>query len=426
MQYNWFKVKNFKGIQELKFDLTKSHQSPVILFVGLNESGKTTVLEALTFFYDNIKREKEQKIRSEIIGDIHDLIPKNLKDNFNEKIVIESQLIIEECDKILIENFFKENKANIVDFGNSFELKLEINFENSNYKSKNVYFNFSSQIKSKGDKKYHNFSHTHSLWGPFYEYINRIIPTIIYYPNFLFEFLDKIFLEEITNESISHKEQPFYRNILQDVLDSLDNNLSIQTHVIDRFRSEKQNDRDSLESVINKISEQLTNTIVNQDYGILNYKNTKRDIIVTMPKYDIKDQIYIELKIKEGSNSYYIRERSLGFKWYFIFLLFTQFRINRRQNNGKLYFLFDEPASNLHQTAQQKILSAINKMTSNGHVSIIYTTHSHHLIDPLWLESTYIVKNQALDYDDEESFDSRLTDIKMEPYRSFCTKLVFP
>jgi hypothetical protein len=65
-------------------------------------------------------------------------------------------------------------------------------------------------------------------------------------------------------------------------------------------------------------------------------------------------------------------------------------------------------------------------MTSNGHVSIIYTTHSHHLIDPLWLESTYIVKNQALDYDDEESFDSRLTDIKMEPYRSFCTKLVFP
>jgi hypothetical protein len=60
-----------------------------------------------------------------------------------------------------------------------------------------------------------------------------------------------------------------------------------------------------------------------------------------MPKYDIKDQIYIELKIKEGSNSYYIRERSLGFKWYFIFLLFTQFRINRRQNNGKLYFLFD-------------------------------------------------------------------------------------
>ena len=53
MQYIKFKVINFKGIQELEFDLSESPISPIYLLVGLNESGKTTILESLSFYYEN-------------------------------------------------------------------------------------------------------------------------------------------------------------------------------------------------------------------------------------------------------------------------------------------------------------------------------------------------------------------------------------
>ena len=41
------------------------------------------------------------------------------------------------------------------------------------------------------------------------------------------------------------------------------------------------------------------------------------------------------------------------------------------------------------------------------------------MINPKHLESTFIVRNIALDYDNDEEFSSAMTDIKIERYRSF-------
>jgi hypothetical protein len=52
--------------------------------------------------------------------------------------------------------------------------------------------------------------------------------------------------------------------------------------------------------------------------------------------------------------------------------------------------------------------------------TVIYTTHSHHLINPDWLETTYVVKNSGLDYKtDAATYSSRKTDITVTPYRQF-------
>jgi hypothetical protein len=88
-------------------------------------------------------------------------------------------------------------------------------------------------------------------------------------------------------------------------------------------------------------------------------------------------------------------------------------------NNSKILFLFDEPASNLHQTAQKRLLDAFLNLVQDENVKIIYTTHSHHLINPEWLEATYIVKNEALTYDNDSTYTSKMTDIKIQKYRSF-------
>ena len=86
-----------------------------------------------------------------------------------------------------------------------------------------------------------------------------------------------------------------------------------------------------------------------------------------------------------------VKERSKGFKWFFSFLLFTEFRKKRTKN---ILFLLDEPASNLHSSAQAKILEAMRELSNDA--LVIYSTHSHHLIKPEWLAGAYICINESL------------------------------
>ncbi len=100
MRYTAFKIKNFKGIRELELKLDSAPNSNIFTIVGLNESGKTTIMEALSFLYDNLKKkENELALHRSAIDDIHSLIPKSRKDNFTDFMGISATITIEEKDK---------------------------------------------------------------------------------------------------------------------------------------------------------------------------------------------------------------------------------------------------------------------------------------------------------------------------------------
>jgi len=128
----------------------------------------------------------------------------------------------------------------------------------------------------------------------------------------------------------------------------------------------------------------------------------------------------LELKIKQGSDSYSINDRSLGFRWFFSFLIFTAFRKSRSSDPGETLFLLDEPASNLHQRSQQKLLQSLDDIVSE--CKLIYSTHSHHLINPKWLAGTYIVKNEAINYGNPEEAMTTETKISAIPYKNFVAR----
>jgi hypothetical protein len=132
--------------------------------------------------------------------------------------------------------------------------------------------------------------------------------------------------------------------------------------------------------------------------------------------------VIIKFKIKDGTRRFDVNDRSLGFRWFFSFMLFTQFRVARANSGRPLLFIFDEPAANLHAAAQQKLIESFPEIAQNEHV-LAYSTHSHYMIEPKWLEQTFIVTNRAdapsSSILDAISFDDESLDVQSTPYRSF-------
>lgn len=424
MKYINFQIKNFKGIQNLKFELdSRTPASKIFTLVGLNESGKTTILEALGFFYDNINDEKELTITKSIVDDVHELIPKSKKSLFTDSISVIANVRLEKNDKDEIKRFLGSKEYSVTSITDEIEITVKLNFKDSNYIDKKRLWSSNIAVVKKriGGKIVSKslIDHDREHWVELIELIEKkILPDIIYYPNFLFDFPDQILLEEQLGES---KEQIFYRNVLQDILSSIDKNLLLKEHIVDRIKSGLHKDIDATEAVVNKMSGQVTRFLTKNKLNVFSKLLEKKEIAIKYPKKNERGKIYLEIKLKSGDDEYYIRERSLGFRWFFTYLLFTQFRIFR-DGIKNLVFLFDEPASNLHQTGQQRLLEAFSDLTTNTNAFVLYSTHSHHLINPLQLEATYIVKNNALNYDDDGEYNSFMTDISVLRYREFITR----
>lgn len=212
----------------------------------------------------------------------------------------------------------------------------------------------------------------------------------------------------------------FYRGVLQDVLDSLGKNLDLEKHLLERARSDSNADRRALRTLMLDMGAQLTREIFGAWDRIFGRQVTGKTVEFSVGQDDA-GEYYVELQIVDGGSLFYLSERSLGFRWFFVFLLLTTYRGQRKDSGGMVYLL-DEPASNLHPKAQTQLLSSLGRLTDRA--TIVYTTHSHHLINPDWLENTFVVINKGLDpgTGQDDTYSNRQTEITLERYRSFAAR----
>ncbi|WP_339705261.1 AAA family ATPase [Algoriphagus aquimarinus] len=410
MKFTYFKFKNFKGIEDQTLSLTKG--SNIFTLVGLNESGKTTILEAINFFSHKPESLAVLELDSYSIDDIHNLIPINKRDNFNDSIIIEAGLELSESDiKEIKKEIYKANEIIVSECAYKVSYTQTYHFKNSIHQpSKNIFsWIFWAKGKKKSAKKTKLLTNDENQPANL-NFIRKNIPSILYFPNFLFEFPEKIYLDD----KIADLKHIFYQKIIQDVLDSLDNDTNIKEHLIARIESDEKNEKRNLNSLIGKMERKLSNVIFDSWNEIFNKKINQKEISL----YADSDEngTYLEFNIKDDVDTYRVNERSLGFRWFFVYILLTQFRSFRKQNNNA-FFIFDEPASNLHPSAQSELLKSFENLPN-----VLYTTHSHYLINPKWLESTYVVKNKGIDYENEAEYNSKNTDISVMKYREFASK----
>ena len=427
-----FYIKNFKGIEELSLNISTRHRCPAITLVGLNESGKTTILEALS----NFVTKEETVSESANSEDNLSLVPIVKKANFTGNILVSAIVELTEEDKINIGKIFTEKKL-VLDLSvlpDEFEIIKEITFKEGDFVKKTNRWSLELFCKTSRANKFSQYKRPEEgeddLWLSTVNLIESELPTIAYFPTFLVDVPNKIYLRKIPNED---RTQRFYRGVLQDALDSLGEGLDLDKHVVQRVLEFKESEESQnwmsnffsspkkglADSVIQKISSVISKEVIGSWNKIFSRSISAKSIDLSW-NIDLEEGNipYVTIAISDGESRYALHQRSLGFRWFFLFLLFTRFK---KDLTRPTLFLFDEPAANLHARAQSELLTSFEKIIE-GRNQVVYSTHSSHMINPAWVPSSYIVENLSINHDDREGtaiFASPPTSIKAISYRQF-------
>ena len=393
----------------MTIDLSKQPNSHLYTFIGLNESGKTTILEAINIINDGYDE-----------NTAHRLIPKHLKANFNGEVSVQAYIEVDENDNALIENKFKELGFKEYRHINEFSVNTTCSFVDSKYKKQVSYWGFHPEVRKPKSKSFIKLKSNDNKWHIIADYIEKnLMPRIIYYENFLFEFPERIYLTGSYSKANNNK---LYKDIIEDIVQDVIKGGSIQTSLANIYMDKNSSSRDIFDARQTKLQEKISKEVFECWGQLFNSNELQASVQLRFGIEQEKQEnnFYVEIKIKENSDLFSISERSLGFRWFFSFLFFTLFRKNRKTDLGETLFLLDEPASNLHSSAQKKLLETFERFVDEKEkpLKLLYTTHSHYMINPKWLEGAFVVKNEAVNYSDPFG-ESTSSNIKAIPYKKF-------
>jgi hypothetical protein len=194
MRYKSFRIRNFKGIKDTTIDLQGVAGASVFAFVGLNESGKTTILEAIHSFSPDGATE-------ELLGvtgvPFKDRVPRHLISEFSGYVSVIATLSVTADDKKLIaKRLLSELKLTIDEdaFPDEVVFDRQQKFESGDFKVN--YLTLRTKLKVKGDKqrKWRDPDDEESL--KIRNIVYERTPDIAYFPTFVFAFPPGIYLTE--------------------------------------------------------------------------------------------------------------------------------------------------------------------------------------------------------------------------------------
>ncbi len=372
MHIKKFYIKNYRAItQELEIDIEKQSLLPII---GVNECGKTTILNAIfAFDFSNDSLNEKGKHLQDI---------KNLYSTHSGESIISALVSISKDE---INNFIKRTNQ---------EMEKKENLKNGTTDSSKTN---DSSIFNPSKKKILELSDTLK--------ISRNLNTKIYYiENYSFgnKTYDHIFCKDIVLhlpyilyfddfrdsmeeevEIIKDEKGKYFGwlEIIETLFNRTDSNYSV-------FKLKEMEERER-KSVLAQVGKKLNNTLTNE---WRNFKLEDRENLSINVEYRTRKDSQqkerefltfdvIEIDKEENARYFFIRDRSKGFYWFFNFVMKLEF--NPKENSNSRYkaiYLLDEPGSYLHASAQEKLCKKLVSLSESS--SVIYCTHSHYLLNP--------------------------------------------
>ncbi|MGB3851964.1 MAG: AAA family ATPase [Tunicatimonas sp.] len=396
------KYKSFESNQS--FDV----QDDITILVGMNESGKTSVLESIakTNYFQNDRKFKFNKThdfprREKKNMDKSGIMPKaitcvySIDSELQEKIESKVGQNVFSLDELLVTTKY-ENKgtwnnieADLPKFIENKTKELGISSKTLNEKLEKV--NNSEDLDSiigeykddgiiAGLEKLKPFVMNEWKWdNPIQEYIARAIlkpamPKFLYYDEY-YALPSRIVIEKLEDEDIEEEEFKTAKALLE--LADLNAEDILQASSFEDYVAE-------LEATEAIISDELfkywsTNNNLSIEFKIEAKEDVKKRTIINNNRQEeiidvkiVEHILDIRVKNQRTRVSLPLKNRSKGFNWFFSFLVW--FKKIQEDKNSQYILLLDEPGLNLHASAQNDMLKFIEDLSEN--YQILYTTHS--------------------------------------------------
>lgn len=411
---------NLKNVTIHKYKCIENTQTfqvedDITVLVGMNESGKTSILEALaksnyftsdkkfsfTTTHDYPRKEKKAVDKSgedpqaitckyEISDDLLQAIAKDVGQE------VFTQKFVSITTKFSNKETYGDVSASLQKFIEFKTGSLGISSKTLNDKLlsvKNV-TDLDNIIKEHKDEQYTKglatlkpyFENKWKWANPIQEYISRVHlegsrPKFLYYDEY-YALPSRISIEKLQEEELDNDEMKTAKALFELADINVDELLKADNY--EDFKAE-------LEATQATITEELfkywdTNKNLEIEFNIDKIEQAKQKILTNpynnaqekVEEFNIVEHI-LDIRVKNNRSkvSLPLKNRSKGFNWFFSFLVWFKKIQEDKKNNYIL--LLDEPGLNLHATAQDNLLRFLNDLAKD--YQIVYTTHSPFMIE---------------------------------------------
>lgn len=360
MIYKKFYINKYKAINFIEIEVSNN----LIPIIGINESGKTTILQAILAF---------DKLKDKYSGGKH-LNHKNKYVLGNEEGSVSADVIIEskaDFESIIEDAGLSSKDSAYRDIQEKFRkkeaIKLIRNFPSRDYTLEG--FNLS---KTKIKK----------LALAIYEQL----PFILYFDDFSDRVPSEIaFVESDNDEGYDYSGKVSeWHSILEEIF----KRATGEEHTLGDFLKMKTDD--DKEGLLKDVQDTLHNDVIEdwkklKQYGD-NFASEPEKLQMLLRKTISDDQktTTFHFKVEDRTTSkarmFDIGERSKGFQWFFNFIVKLKFNPKYQAVKKGAIYLLDEPGSYLHTSAQEELLKKLNDISNTN--TILYCTHSQFLLDP--------------------------------------------
>ena len=395
MEYSKFIIKNYRAIKgPLEIDL----KNKIVPLVGINECGKTTILQAIFAFdyaNDELNGGKQVKEISNLYALEDELCEiKAIVNISKEEFVALINKVAKNNENRMLTNKGKQESFD----AESDEYKNLSNQNEILENMNNIYLEILEKINEKYDEDIISFELTRVLAeeGNSYHLNNKILNKISNYkeveetlgnevidklPPILYsdDFNDRPPEEvKLTIDGNSSEWEKIYSRVFNDALGKNDYSIYSLYEVDGRRRK----------STLSEVSKYLSNNLTD---AWSRFSSEKKKITIS---FDIEEVIendnknrILRINIIEDVNgqerTFGISDRSKGFIWYYNFIMKIQFS-PKQSNNNNAVFLLDEPGSYLHETAQNELCKKLVEISKEEGI-VIYCTHSPQLLNPAYI-----------------------------------------
>ncbi|MCK4814553.1 AAA family ATPase [bacterium] len=384
----------------IESDQSLEIENDISILVGMNESGKTAILETIAktnYFQEDedfkfnlthdFPRKEKKKIDKSGTNPSAVTCKYELGDNLFNK--IESELgdgVLKE-KTFLVTTKFNNNstwsgiKVNKQKFIKSKTKKLNISSKTLNEKLERISNtkDLDAVISEYSEEKYKDgletlkpyFENKYDWkYDPIGEYVTRKylkpnLPKFLYYDEY-FSLPSRISFEKLKNETLDANEYKTARALVELADINIDDLL--QATDFEDFIAELE----------------ATEAIISGE--LFKYWQTNKNLNITF-QIDKKEQTdpnnntrivehILDIRVKSKGVSLPLKNRSKGFNWFFSFLVW--FKKIQEDIDSKYVLLLDEPGLNLHASAQADLLNFIEDLSED--YQIIFTTHSPFMI----------------------------------------------